>query len=56
MKILWRPDGSKELELHIDHRLEDVCGNTPLYAFDLEGNTRSDSSGEIMLTFKVEEK
>ena len=54
MKILWRADGSKELELHIDHRLEDVCGNTPLYAFDLEGETRTEPTGEIMLTFKVE--
>ncbi len=53
LKILWRPDGSKELELHIDHRLEDVCGNTPLYAFDLEENIRRESEGEIMLTFKI---
>ncbi len=55
LKVLWRPDGSKELELHIDHRLEDVCGNTPLYAFDLEENTRRESEGEIMLTFKISE-
>lgn len=54
MKILWRPDGSTELELHIDPRLEDVCGNTPLYAFDLEDGTRSQSTEEIMLTFKVQ--
>lgn len=54
VKVLWRPDGSKELELHIDHRLEDVCGNTPLYAFDLEDGIRSEPTGEIMLTFKVE--
>ncbi|MEP1035638.1 hypothetical protein [Ekhidna sp.] len=53
VKILWRPDGSKELELHIDHRLEDVCGNTPLYAFDLEEGTRSEPADEIMLTFFV---
>lgn len=54
IRILWRPDGSKELELHIDPRLEDVCGNTPLYAFDLEEGTRSQSLEEIMLKFKVE--
>ncbi|MEO9482643.1 MAG: hypothetical protein ABJG47_04330 [Ekhidna sp.] len=54
MKILWRPDGSTDLELHIDPRLEDVCGNTPLYAFDLDGETRVESSKEIMLTFKVQ--
>lgn len=53
LKILWRPDGSKDLELHIDHRLEDVCGNTPLHAFDFEAGTNSEPSGEIMLTFKV---
>ena len=54
VKVLWRPDGSKELELHIDPRLEDVCGNTPLYAFDLEEGTRRENLEEIMLTFKVE--
>ncbi len=54
IKVLWRSDGSNELELHIDHRLEDVCGNTPVYAFDLEDGSRNEPSGEIMLTFKVE--
>ncbi|MEO9872773.1 hypothetical protein [Ekhidna sp.] len=54
LKILWRADGSKELELVIDPRLEDVCGNTPLYAFDLEEGTRNSISEEIKLKFKVE--
>lgn len=54
IRVLWRPDGSKELELHIDPRLEDVCGNTPLYAFDFEGDHSTETSEEIMLTFRVE--
>lgn len=54
LKVLWRHDGSETLELHIDSRLEDVCGNTPLYAFDLEENTRTEHTEEIMLNFKVE--
>ena len=54
VKILWRPDGSSELELLINPRLEDVCGNTPLYAFDSEKGTRSDTNEEIKLTFKID--
>lgn len=52
LRILWRPEGSTELELHIDHRLEDVCGNTPLYAFDKQDEAKT-QSGEIMLNFKI---
>jgi len=54
LKILWKLDGSKSLELLIDPRLEDVCGNTPHYAFDLDGTEKSISNEELKINFRVE--
>jgi hypothetical protein len=54
IQILWRSEGSNKLELLIDPRLEDVCGNTPHYAFDLEGTERSPSQEELKIQFSVE--
>ncbi|SNS92902.1 hypothetical protein SAMN05421640_1665 [Ekhidna lutea] len=54
LQILWRHQGSQELELLIDPRLEDVCGNTPHYAFDLEGTERTPSQEELKIKFKIE--
>lgn len=53
LQILWRSEGSNKLELLIDPRLEDVCGNTPHYAFDLEGTERSPSQEELKIQFSV---
>ncbi|WP_421763548.1 hypothetical protein [Ekhidna sp.] len=53
LKVLWRHQGSDELELLIDPRLEDVCGNTPHYAFDLEGTERTPSTEELKIKFRV---
>lgn len=53
-RVLWQLDESKELDLVIDPRLEDVCGNTPHYAFDLEGTERTPSTEELKLKFKVQ--
>lgn len=55
LRILWRPDGSEQLELLIDPRLEDVCGNTPHYAFDLEGTERTPSKEELKIQFRVQQ-
>ncbi|WP_420317486.1 hypothetical protein [Ekhidna sp.] len=54
LKIYWKLDDSEELELLIDPRLEDVCGNTPHYAFDLEGTERTISQEELKIKFRVE--
>ncbi|WP_370090311.1 hypothetical protein [Ekhidna sp.] len=53
LQIFWRAEGSSQLELLIDPRLEDVCGNTPHYAFDLEGTERSPSKEELKISFSV---
>lgn len=53
LQIFWRAEGSNRLELLIDPRLEDVCGNTPHYAFDLEGTERSPSKEELKIPFSV---
>ncbi|MEQ9466079.1 MAG: hypothetical protein RLN88_01635 [Ekhidna sp.] len=53
-RILWKLDDSDELELVIDPRLEDVCGNTPHYAFDLAGTERTPSKEELKLKFRLE--
>lgn len=53
LQIFWRAEGSSQLELLIDPRLEDVCGNTPHYAFDLEGTERSPSKEELKIPFSV---
>ena len=52
-RMLWRLDGSESLELIIDPRLEDICGNTPHYAFDLDGTERSLSKEELKIPFRV---
>ncbi|WP_425393086.1 hypothetical protein [Ekhidna sp.] len=53
-RILWQLDDSETLEMLIDPRLEDVCGNTPHYAFDLEGTERTPSAEELKLEFKLD--
>lgn len=52
-RLLWQLDDSETLEMLIDPRLEDVCGNTPHYAFDLEGTERTPSTEELKLKFKL---
>jgi len=54
LKVLWQLDGSETLELLIDPRLEDVCGNTPHYAFDLEGSDHTPSTQELKLKFRLD--
>lgn len=53
-RLLWQLDDSETLEMLIDPRLEDVCGNTPHYAFDLEGTERTPSREELKLEFKLD--
>ncbi|WP_424962417.1 hypothetical protein [Ekhidna sp.] len=53
-RLLWQLDDSETLEMLIDPRLEDVCGNTPHYAFDLEGTERTPSTEELKLEFKLD--
>lgn len=53
-RVLWKLDDSEELELVIDPRLEDVCGNTPHYAFDLAGTERTPSTEELKLKFRLD--
>lgn len=53
-RLLWQLDDSEKLEMLIDPRLEDVCGNTPHYAFDLEGTERTPSKEELKLEFRLD--
>ncbi len=52
--VCWKKHQGKELELVIDPRLEDVCGNTPLNAFDYESGNKALPNTLISRTFTVE--
>ena len=41
LRIHWEKQDGDEFELVIDPRLEDICGNTPLNAFDYESGNRA---------------
>lgn len=53
LKILWAAQEAETLNLIIDPRLEDICGNTPLGAFDLEAGTQNQGGEQIKLRFKI---
>ena len=41
-------------QLSIDPKLEDVCGNTPVNVFDLEGSGQKKTDGNLSLAFTVD--